>query len=75
MNNKTGLKIGTKVNYSNNGIIENGIIKDLSEDTPVSVRVVYNWSDEPENYMNYTGALTSLRNLSPGWSDEAINNL
>jgi hypothetical protein len=72
MNNKSQIKVGSKVHYTNHNKIENGIVKDMSEDTPVSVRVVYHWNEDPENYMNYTGALTPLRTLTLGWVDNTI---
>jgi hypothetical protein len=75
MNNKGQVKVGTKVHYTNGDKVENGIVKDMSENTPVSVRVVYNCAGDWKNFDQFTSALTPLRTLALGWSDEAINNL
>lgn len=67
------LRVGDKVRYQpdhyDNNRWENGIVKEISEDFPDSVRVVYNCGGDWENYQNYTGALTQLRDLRIGWKN------
>jgi hypothetical protein len=64
------LKVGDAVRYEPdhyNGKWENGIVKETPEHTKDSVRVVYNCGNDWGNYMDYTSALTNLRDLKPGW--------
>jgi len=66
------LSIGQKVcyqpsHYKENGIFENGLIKEISQHTTEAVRVVYNCKNDWKNYKNYTSALTNLRDLQLGW--------
>lgn len=68
------LSVGQKVHYApDHGKIENGIIKEIPEHTQAEVRVVYNCGGNWDHYENYTSALTNLRDLRLGWSDEARN--
>ena len=46
---------------------ENGIVKELVEDSHELVRVVYRCDGDWDNYQNYTSALTPLSRLSLGW--------
>ncbi len=72
------LKVGDKVCYQpahyGPGEFENGIIKsipdfalDADDKYYGHVRVVYNCGGNWDNYANYTGALTNLRDLKLGW--------
>lgn len=68
------LKVGDKVyyqpdHYKKIGKWENGLVKEIPEHTDESVRVVYNCSGDWDNFKNYTGALTNLRDLKLGWRD------
>lgn len=64
------LSIGDKVHYqpshypSNQW--ENGIVKEILNKMD-GVRVVYHCDNDWKNYMDYTGALTSLKDLKLGW--------
>ena len=63
--------VGEKVHYipfkdCGEDKYENGIVKSHHADKD-KVFVVYHWSDEPENYQNYTGALTNISQLKKGW--------
>ncbi len=65
------MKAGTKVHYipykgAEKEIMENGFIKSQADDDSFYF-VVYHWSNEPKNYMNYTGALTFIDDLKLGW--------
>lgn len=65
------LKVGDKVYYTSaSGKIENGIVKEVPEDSLTSVRVVYNCAGDWENYKLYTSALTNARDLNYGWKHE-----
>ena len=46
--------------------MENGIVKSRCDDRSFYF-VVYHWSDEPENYMDYTGARTHVDQLKLHW--------
>ena len=66
------LKIGQKVYYvpfdlAPKSLCENGIIKDIPDQSSGEVWVVYNCNDEWENFMNYTSQLTSISQLKLGW--------
>ena len=65
------IKVGDKVYYQPQhnppDEWEKGIVKGIGRD---SVFVVYNCNDDWENYQNYTGALTSPRDLYFGWEPE-----
>jgi hypothetical protein len=64
-----GLKVGSKVYYQSphSNKWENGIVKEIPDNTNLAVRVVYNCGGDWDNYKDYTSALTDLRNLKPGW--------
>lgn len=66
------IKIGDKVyyqpkHYKPENEFENGIIKEIPENSLVYVRVVYNCNQDWENYQNYTSALTDINDLYLGW--------
>lgn len=65
------LKVGDKVHYQpshyNDNEWENGIVKEIPSHTTDSVRVVYNCGGEWDRYMEYTSALTNLRDLKLDW--------
>lgn len=59
------IKVGTKVTYYAFNIKEHGIVKSLSDDKHVFV--VYNCSEDWDNYYNYTAERTEIINLVIGW--------
>ncbi len=65
------LKIGDKVcyqpNHYNDDKYENGMIKEIMDFTNDSIRVVYNYAEDWNNFKDYTSALTNLRDLTLGW--------
>ncbi len=65
------LKVGDKVHYQPSHYEdeewENGIIKEIREENPSCVWVVYHCADDWDNYTNYTSAQTKLLDLKPGW--------
>ena len=56
--------VGEKVHYVNHGC-SNGIVKEVTDHE--YVRVVFNCGGDWENFQNYTGAMTPVRNLYRGW--------
>ena len=72
MSDTSKLKIGDKVHYvpfegCEKNQIENGIVKEFPEHTNTAIRVVYNCAGEWNRFMDYTSALTQLRDLGIGW--------
>jgi hypothetical protein len=67
------LWVGMPVRYQpahyGDGEWENGIIKEIREGR--EVWVVYNCAGNWDSYMNYTGALTNLRDLKLGWREKS----
>lgn len=65
------LNVGDKVYYQpehyGDDKWENGIIKEIRPGKTDGVWVVYNCAGNWDCYMNYTGALTNLRDLKLGW--------
>jgi hypothetical protein len=65
------LKIGDKVCYKSahyeENRWENGMVKEIPSHTTTQVRVVYNCAGDWDNFMNYTSALTNVRDLTEGW--------
>jgi len=60
-------KINDKVHYTSpHGSIKNGIIKSLNI-SETFAWVVYNCSDDWDNYQNYTGVSTNIKDLNLGW--------
>lgn len=58
---------GQKVTYVAPGVKkQKGIIKELLPGQPIAW-VVYNCGGDWGNYQNFTGSLTSLKNLEAGW--------
>lgn len=74
------IKIGDKVHYipfegCDESLIENGIVKEIPEHTFDSVRVVYKCNSDWKRFMDYTSALTNIRNLEKGWKRSKHENL
>jgi hypothetical protein len=71
LNNVAELRLGEKVHYKPSHFTEtqweNGIIKEIREDTLDSVWVVYNCAGQWKRYTEYTSAKTNLRDLHVGW--------
>ena len=65
------LRVGQKVHYRpdhySDDEWENGIIKEIRQDTLDSVWVVYNCAGNWHRYEQYTSAKTNLRDLELGW--------
>jgi hypothetical protein len=66
------LRIGDKVHYvpfegCDETMIENGVVKEIPENSLTEVRVVYNCAGEWENFKNYTSQLTPIKKLKMGW--------
>lgn len=65
------LRVGQKVHYQpahyRADEWENGRIKVIREGRTDGVWVVYNCAGDWENFVNYTSALTNLRDLKLGW--------
>lgn len=71
MVNISDLRVGDKVYYQPSHYApnrwENGIVKEVPENSVDSIRVVYNTGGDWENFHKYTSALTNVRDLYPGW--------
>lgn len=67
----TNPQVGDKVHYQSpyylDNEFENGVIKENATHTQAAVRVVYRCNNDWLNYTKYTGALTYLSDLKPGW--------
>lgn len=65
------LRVGDKVCYQPSHYEEdeweNGMIKEIPSHTNEAVRVVYNCAGNWDRFMEYTSALTNLRDLKMGW--------
>ncbi len=65
------LSIGQKVHYKPDHYgedeWENGMVKEVPEWITDAVRVVYNCAGNWEQFMDYTSALTNMRDLYLGW--------
>lgn len=69
------IKIGEKVHYipfEGCDKYENGIVKEIPEWSKDSIRVVYHCAGDWKSYMDYTSALTNVRDLFPGWKHSVI---
>jgi hypothetical protein len=65
------MKEGDFVHYKPEvGQPENGRIKKMA---PVDAFVVYSCNNEWDRYREYTGQLTAIDNLKPGWVDKDGN--
>ena len=68
------LRIGQQVHYQpehyGDDRWENGMIKEIREGKMDGVWVVYNCGGNWDYYMDYTSALTNLRDLKLGWRHE-----
>ena len=65
------MKEGTKCHYipykgAPKEAMQNGIVKSKCDDENFYF-IVYHWSDEPENYQNYTGARTHIGDVKLNW--------
>ena len=58
------VKVGDRVRYINHGA-SNGIVKEVTDHE--YIRVVYHCGGDWDNFMNYTGAMTAVRDLIYGW--------
>lgn len=71
LDNRINLKVGEKVYYQPvhypDNQWENGIIKEIPKHTDTAVRVVFHCAGNWEEFQNYTGAMTNLRDLTLGW--------
>lgn len=71
MVNIANLRVGDKVYYQPSHYAkdrwENGIVKEIPQNSLDSVRIVYNCGGDWINYKNYTSALTNVRDLIVGW--------
>lgn len=73
IHNIADLRLGDKVYYQpehySEDDWENGRIKEIRSNNHEAVWVVYNCAGKWDNYIDYTGALTNLRDLTIGWKD------
>ena len=71
---KEDLKFGAEVHYQpkhfSKDQYENGLVKEIREDTVHSVWVVYNCGGNWHRFTDYTGAKTNLTDLHLGWSHD-----
>lgn len=67
----TQLKVGDKVHYQpshyEENQWENGMVKEIPSHTTDLVRVVYHCAGEWNKFMDYTSALTEIKDLKAGW--------
>jgi len=67
----TESKVGDKVHYQpdyySKDRWDNGIIKEVPENSHNHVRVVYYCNGDWDNFKKYTSALTRISDLHPGW--------
>ncbi len=74
LSNIADLRIGQKVHYQpeyyDDTRWENGMIKEIRENTLDAVWVVYNCAGEWSRFKDYTGAKTNLRDLRFNWRFE-----
>ena len=67
----TDLRVGQKVRYQpehyGEDEWENGIIKEIRDGRNDGVWVVYHCADKWGRFMDYTSALTNLRDIKLGW--------
>lgn len=60
-------KENNKVHYTSpHGSKENGIIKSINESYTIAW-VVYNCNKDWDNFKNYTGQATNIKDLTLGW--------
>jgi len=68
-NNNDEIIIGERVHFTTwHGTKENGIVKSFNE-TKTAAYVVYKCNEDWKNYFNYTGNLSNINYLTPGWID------
>lgn len=65
------LKIGAKVHYRHEDWAknkwQNGIVKEIPENSVTDVRVVFHCAGDWKNFKEYTAQLTPLKDLTQGW--------
>ena len=65
------VRVGDKVHYQPSHYPEskweNGMVKEIPEYDNHSLRVVFHCAGDWDNFKNYTGQLTSIDHLKPGW--------
>lgn len=64
------IEIGDKVHYipfegCDDSIKENGIVKSIQDENHCFV--VFHWDKRPEEYQNFTGQKTKIKQLQLGW--------
>ena len=64
---KTGVRVHYQPSHYENDEYENGIVKEIPSHTNQVVRVVYNCAGEWDRFMDFTSALTDIRDLQIGW--------
>ena len=69
------MKVGDKVYYTpfkdcDPSLYQNGMIKATHQSSLGFCFVVYKCADNWENYQDYTGSLTEIKLLTPGWVDK-----
>ena len=72
----TKIKVGSKVHYipypgCNESKYEKGIVKEIPSRTKEYVLVVYKCRGNWDNFMDYTGVLTNIKDLEYGWEYKA----
>lgn len=69
----TEIKPGAKVHYTApHGAKENGIVKSMN-DSKTAAWVVYHCAGDWDNYKDYTGQHTNIKDITYGWVDESGN--
>ncbi len=67
-------KVGDKVFYNplfNDDNYQNGMVKEIRDnENHDGIWVVYHCDDNWDNFQNYTGELTYIKDLHPGWVNE-----
>ncbi len=76
MVNIAELRIGEKVYYQPKFFPkdkwENGLVKEIPDNTTTEVRVVYNCAGDWEHFKEYTSQLTSVKDLYLGWRHHEV---
>lgn len=63
-------QVGQFVTYKDHGKTEKGRIKEVPENSPGFVRVVFHCNNKWNSYMDYTSALTPIEYLEDGWNED-----
>jgi len=78
INDISKLKIGQRVHYTDpfTQKTDNGMVKSINQDSDdIQVFVVYNCGGDWDNYQNFTGVNTSVKDLTEGWYFASIKHL